>query len=168
MYYHGKTRGVIIMAFKPIETQEELDEIIRNRLEREKAKYEGFMSAEDVQKLKDTYEAKVKDDGEKYTALEKEKDDLMAKVKGYEVGTLKTEVALANNLPIGATDYLKGETEEELTESAKALSSMFTPTVEPHKEPEGQPSAPQGSNSQGATMSEVEKRFMELNPTLKI
>lgn len=157
------------MAFKVIETQEELDGIIKERLERERAKYNGFMSAEDVQKMKDTYEATTKADNEKYSALEKEKEDLIAKVKGYEVGTLKTKVALANNLPIGATDYLKGETEEELTESAKALSSMFTPKgAEPtQKKEEGKPLAPQGTNSHGATMSEVEKRFAELNPNLK-
>ena len=157
------------MAFKTIETQEELDNIIKDRLERERAKYNGYMSAEDVQKLKETYEANTKAENEKYSALEKEKEDLMAKVKGYEVGTLKTKVALANGLPIGVTDYLKGETEEELTESAKTLSSMFTPNVPPKaEEPEGTPSAPQGNNQQGATMSEVEKRFMELNPNLKI
>lgn len=158
------------MAFKVIETQEELDNIIKERLERAEKKYEGFMSAEDVQKLKDTYEATTKEENEKYSALEKEKDDLMAKVKGYEVGTLKTKVALANGLPIGITDYLKGETEEELTESAKALSSMFTskPKEEPKPKEEGKPLAPQGTNAQGATMSEVEKRFMELNPNLKI
>ena len=157
------------MAFKTIETQEELDNIIKERLERERAKYNGYMSAEDVQKLKDTYEATTKAENEKYSALEKEKEDLMNKVKGYEVGTLKTKVALTNGLPIGITDYLKGETEEELTESAKTLSSMFTSNVPPkQKEPEGIPGAPQGSNNQGATMSAVEKRFMELNPNLKI
>lgn len=156
------------MAFKVIETQEELDRIITERLERERAKYNGFMSAEDVQKMKDTYEASVKADNEKYSALEKEKEDLVAKVKDYEVGTLKTKVALANGLPIGVTDYLKGETEEELAESAKVLSSMFTPKADPKpKEEEGKPFAPQGTNSQCATMSEVEKRFAELNPNLK-
>lgn len=156
------------MAFKVIETQEELDNIIKERLERAEKKYEGFMSAEDVQKLKDTYEATTKADNEKYNALEKEKEDLMNKVKGYEVGTLKTKVALANGLPIGVTDYLKGETEEELTESAKTLSSMFTPKADPKPKEEGKPLAPQGANTQGGTMSEVEKRFMELNPNLKV
>lgn len=156
------------MAFKVIETQEELDAIIRERLERAEKKYEGFMSAEDVQKLKETYESNVKANNEKYSTLEKEKEELMAKVKGYEVGTLKTKVALANGLPIGVTDYLKGETEEELTESAKVLSSMFTPNVPPKQKEEGKPLAPQGTNSQGATMSAVEKRFMELNPNLKV
>lgn len=156
------------MAFKVIETQEELDNIIKERLERAKAQYEGYMSAEDVQKLKDTYEATTKAENEKYSALEKEKEDLMAKVKDYEVGTLKTKVALANNLPLGTTDYLKGETEEELTESAKALSSMFTPKADSKPKEEGKPLAPQGTNTQGATMSAVEKRFMELNPNLKV
>ena len=157
------------MAFKTIETQEELDSIIKDRLDRERAKYNGYMSAEDVQKLKDTYEATTKAENEKYSALEKEKEDLMAKVKGYEVGTLKTKVALDNGLPIGVTDYLKGETEEELTESAKTLSSMFTSKADHKpKEPDGTPGAPQGKNQQGATMSAVEKRFMELNPNLKI
>ena len=157
------------MAFKVIETQEELDNIIKNRIERVRKDYDGFMSAEDVNKLKETYEAKVKDNENKYATLEKEKNDLTAKVKGYEVNALKTKVALAINLPMGATDFLKGETEEELTESAKALATMFKPTTEPKpKEPEGTPSAPQGSNVQGATMDGVEKRFMELNPTIKL
>ena len=156
------------MAFKVIETQEELDSIIKERLERERAKYNGYMSAEDVQKMKDTYEANTRAENEKYSALEKEKESLMTKLKGFEVGTLKTKVALANGLPIGVTEYLKGETEEELTESAKALSSMFTPNVPPKPKEEGKPLAPQGTNSHGATMSAVEKRFMELNPNLKI
>lgn len=157
------------MPFKTIETQEELDEIIKNRIERERAKYAEYLSAEDVQKIKDTYEVAAKEETEKYTALEKERDELLTKVKGYEVGTLKTNVALQNGLPIGATDFLSGETEEELTESAKKLASMFAPSVEPKKkEPEGTPGAPQGSNSQGGTMSGVEKHFMELNPNLKI
>lgn len=160
------------MAFKPIETQEELDRIITERLERDRKKYEGYMSAEDVQKLKNTYESNMQTETDKYSTLEKERDDLLTKVKGYEVGTLKTKVALANGLPIGVTDYLKGETEEELTESAKALSSMFTtPKAEPKPEPtepEGTPSAPIGTNAQGGTIDGVEKRFMELNPNLKI
>lgn len=156
------------MAFKVIETQEELDNIIKNRIERVRKEYDGFMSAEDIQKLKDTYDTKVKEDENKYTTLEKEKNDLMAKVKGYEANALKTKVALAINLPMGAIDYLKGETEEELTESAKALSSMFTPKgADPKPKEEGKPLAPQGTNSHGATMSEVEKRFAELNPNLK-
>lgn len=160
------------MAFKPIETQEELDRIISERLERDRKKYEGYMSAEDVQKLKNTYESNMQTETDKYTTLEKEKEDLMAKLKGYEVGTLKTKVALANGLPIGITDYLKGETEEELTESAKTLATFFTtPKAEPEQkpqEPEGTPSAPLGTNAQGGTIDGVEKRFMELNPSLKI
>lgn len=157
------------MPFKTIETQEELDGIIRDRLERAEKKYEGYMSTEDVQKLKDTYEATAKAEAEKYTTLEKERDDLLTKVKGYEVGTLKTKVALQNGLPVGAIDFLNGETEEELTESAKKLATAFASSVKPEKgEPEGTPGAPQGSNSQGGTMSGVEKHFMELNPNLKV
>lgn len=160
------------MAFKPIETQEELDRIISERLERDRKKYEGYMSAEDVQKLKNTYESNMQTETEKYTTLEKEKKDLMAKLKGYKVGTLKTKVALANGLPIGITDYLKGETEEELAESAKTLAKFFTTPKEKQKnelkDPEGTPSAPLGTNAQGGTIDGVEKRFMELNPNLKI
>ena len=73
------------MAFKTIETQEELDNIIKDRLERERAKYNGYMSAEDVQKLKDTYEATTKAENEKYSALEKEKESLMTKLKGMRL-----------------------------------------------------------------------------------
>lgn len=43
------------MSFTPINTQEEFDKAIQKRLAREKEKYEGYMSPEDVQALKDTY-----------------------------------------------------------------------------------------------------------------
>lgn len=43
------------MSFTPINTQEEFDDAIKERLAREKKKYEGYMSPDDVQALKDTY-----------------------------------------------------------------------------------------------------------------
>ena len=41
------------MAFKTIETQEQFDEAIKERLERESKKYEGYMSPSDVAKLQE-------------------------------------------------------------------------------------------------------------------
>ncbi len=44
------------MSFKKIETQEEFDEAIKERLVRENKKYEGWTSPEQLQQLKDGYE----------------------------------------------------------------------------------------------------------------
>ena len=41
--------------FKVIETQEELEKVLKSRLEREQKKYEGFTSPADVQALKDSH-----------------------------------------------------------------------------------------------------------------
>ena len=36
------------MSFEPITSQEKLDEIIKERLDREKKKYDGYLSKDDV------------------------------------------------------------------------------------------------------------------------
>lgn len=128
------------MAFEPIETQEQLDEVIKGRLERErekykdylspeavKEKYEGFMSAEDAAKKYEGYispeDAKKKDD----------------KIAAYERASVKTKVAKEYNIPESLVSRLVGETEEELKKDAEQLAAdlKLTKKAPPRVDHEG-------------------------------
>lgn len=151
------------MSFTPINTQEEFDKAIQKRLTREKEKYEGYMSPEDVQKLKDTYSSS---ESEELKNLREENTTLKNQVAGFNRKELLNKVASDNKLPSSATQFLKGETEEELNESAKALAELFPkPGNKPPRAPE--PTTPTASNQLGGEMSDVEKKFREMNPDLK-
>lgn len=152
------------MEFTPINTQEEFDNAIKERLAREKKKYEGYMSPDDVQALKDTYSTSNSEELEK---LKAENASLKEQVTGFSRKELLSKVVSENKLPSSATQFLQGETEEELNASAKALAELFPkPSNEPHaKAPE--PTTPTANNQLGSEMSGVEKKFREMNPDLK-
>lgn len=116
--------------FKVIETQEQLDAVISERLKREretiKKEYEGFLSPEDVAKK---YEGYLSPDDEKtkykgYLSPEEvaKKD---AKIKGYETDSVKTRIAHENGLSYDAISFLKGEDEESIKKSAEALKALM-------------------------------------------
>ena len=121
--------------FKPIETQEQLDGIIKDRLaraEKQAAKqYEGYTSPEDLKALKDTHKQELADLTDKYTKeLDKfkdveqqlkEKDD---KIHQYEVSSVKSSVARELNIPFEAIEFLQGEDEKAIRESAEKLKAV--------------------------------------------
>lgn len=129
--------------FKVIETQEELDKIIAERLKRERSKVED----EFKEKLK-TYETQIQDlkseNADAKANLEKasEKDSeiqkLQGQIKGYEKSEMQRKIALENKIPYNLAGRIQGETEEEMLEDAKSLSKYFEKqeVVPPLKNPE--------------------------------
>lgn len=125
--------------FKIIETQEQLDEIIKNRIERVKAKYADY----------DSLSAKVQDlETEKLKLtelLDKQKEiegndknkiaELEKNVQGWETKALKQKVAIKYNLPFDLADRLKGDSEESLTEDAERLASLMVVNQLTYKQP---------------------------------
>lgn len=125
--------------FKIIETQEQLDEIIKNRIERVKAKYADY----------DSLSAKVQDlETEKLKLtelLDKQKEiegndknkiaELEKNVQGWETKALKQKVAIKYNLPFDLADRLKGDSEESLTEDAERLASLMVASQPTYKQP---------------------------------
>nr|DAM89962.1 MAG TPA: protein of unknown function (DUF4355) [Caudoviricetes sp.] len=125
--------------FKIIETQEQLDEIIKNRIERVKAKYADY----------DSLSAKVQDlETEKLKLtelLDKQKEiegndknkiaELEKNVQGWETKALKQKVAIKYNLPFDLADRLKGDSEESLTEDAERLASLMVGNQPTYKQP---------------------------------
>ena len=118
--------------FKVIETQEELDKIIKKRLEqkdREVAEaYKDYLSPEAVQSMKDDYEKQIKDANKlvedakvKLQTFDETVSKLTKRAEAAEVSNLKTKVAIDNNVPIKLASRLVGTTEEELKADAQLL-----------------------------------------------
>lgn len=100
------------MEFTPITTQAELDTAVNNAVtaavaETEK-KFEGWKSPEE------------------FTALVKERDDLTAKNKAYEISAMKVKAANEKGLPLELADNLSGETAEEIGREAEKFAKYFT------------------------------------------
>lgn len=164
------------MPFKPIETQEEFDSMIADRLARAQKKhdeqiaelkkgYEGYLSPEDAAKLKASFEDKGKETdtsinelNERAKTLQEQLDQANAKVSKFEADALKTRVALMNGIPYELANKLEGATEEELTADAKKLAGFFASKPAP-KSPEYTPS---NGEADGVTAA-----FQKLNPNLK-
>lgn len=129
------------MAFEPITTQEEFDEMIVERLNRQKENilknYEDYeqlkKDRENLQNellvMRKTVDAHI---AEKENHS-KELEALNAKIKGYELGRMKMKIALENDIPYSLADRLKGEDEESITRDAKIMSEFVS---------KGKPAAP--------------------------
>lgn len=115
------------MPFKAINTQEEFDLAIQDRLARENKKYEGWTSPEDVaqikadytgytsptdlQTLKDNYETQI-------TTLTNERNAL-------QLGNTRREIAEKYGIPESFASRLKGTTKEDIETDAKSLAEVF-------------------------------------------
>ena len=114
--------------FKPITSQEQLNKIIQERVNREKKK------SEEVTNQLSTLSKQIEDLTGKYQKTEQESKDLAEKCKTlqaenekYAKNALKQKVATENNLPANAVEFLQGDTDEELTQSAAKLRSLLSP-----------------------------------------
>ena len=119
--------------FKAIETQEQLDAVIGERIKREREtvrkEYAGYLSPEDAAKKYAGYlspedvEKKYKDHLSPEKAAE-----LNAKIKGYETDSVKTRIAHENGLSYEAIGFLRGEDEESIRKSAESLKGLIGAT----------------------------------------
>lgn len=117
------------MSFKPIETQEELNQIISERITREKKKSESQISElqtqidEHIKKIDSLNEQINSNEGNSKTYNEKIAS-LEKQVAQYERDSVKTRVTMEMGLPFELSNRLNGETEEEIREDAEKLKSM--------------------------------------------
>lgn len=122
--------------FKVIETQEQLDAVIGERIKREKEtlskKYEGYMSPDDF-KTKETefgkrigeLEEQLRTANGKIAGHEKELEERDTKIKAYESHSVKTRVAHETGLSYDAVDFLKGDDEDTIRKSAATLKALM-------------------------------------------
>lgn len=124
--------------FKPIETQEEFDAMIKKRIAQAEAKvaeqYKGYVSPDDLQNLKASHAdeiAKLKASHaealKKYEGYDEKFATQTARIHDLEVGAMKTKVALGRGLSLDAVEFLQGEDEKSISESADKLSKLSAP-----------------------------------------
>ena len=122
-------------GFKPIETQEELDNIIKERLKREREttqkKYEGWISPEDHQKAIDDANKAFDDFRKAREGDEQTIADLTAKNKAYETASLKSRIAHEVGLSYEWTDRIGGEDEESIRKDAESLKKLVGAGAQP-------------------------------------
>lgn len=114
--------------FKVIETQEELDRIIKARLDRVKEKYANYDKlVEQIQSLE------TENSSLKKVISEREESDksnlnriaeLEKSIGSWETKSLKQQIAIRNGLPFDLADRLQGDNEESLNEDAERLASL--------------------------------------------
>lgn len=114
--------------FKKIETQEEFDAAIKDRLARENKKYEGFVSPDKLAELKADYEKEISKKYENYTSpddLANMKKDYEGKIAKYETDSVKTRIANEMGLPSSIASRLNGSNEEEIRKDAESFAGLF-------------------------------------------
>ena len=121
--------------FKTIETQEELDNIVKERLRREREKFGDY---DDLKKRVSELESengalKATAEETKQTIAESDARiiELQGQVSNYETASLRTRIALQNGLPYDLADRLQGADEEELRADAERLAGFMRPATPP-------------------------------------
>jgi len=134
--------------FTPINTQEELNAVIGGRLaSQEKKIREEYADYEDLKTKsaawetdKQAYEKTIAENKTAFDELTQKYTEATGKIAQYETDALKTKVAIEAGLPVGLFSYLKGNTEEEIKQSAEELSKFAkSGQRQPLADPEGEP-----------------------------
>lgn len=154
--------------FKAIESQEQLDGIIKERLERAEKKfeekYQGYLSPDEVEAKVADLNKKIEEMGNSLNgANDKAKADaesiagLEAKVKSYETASVKSRIAHEVGIPFELANKLSGDTEEAIRKDAEALKPFVTKvTTAPLRDPEAK-DAGSGDKTRDSMMKLVEK-----------
>lgn len=112
--------------FTPIQTQEELDRIIKDRLTRNTQavteqvteQFEGYISPEKYRELQDSV-------SEKDSEIEK----LKAENSKYVTSTVKMRIAKEVGLPLELASRITGDDEKAMKADAQSLIKLFTPAA---------------------------------------
>lgn len=134
--YHresGRKEFLKMADFKVINSQEELDRIIQERLNRQKESIEAKFA--DYDQLKTEKEklasevvglkSAVEDYDTKSKTYEETLADLNSKVSNYETENLRTKIAIKNGLPLDLVNRLMGEDEATIDADAQKLAAYI-------------------------------------------
>lgn len=151
--------------FKVIETQEQLNEVIGERIRRAEEKAAEKYSDYDALKSKNEEYAtqlgdlqkQLQEQAEKIEGHNAEVDALNAKVQAYESSSLKTRIALESGLPYKMAERLTGDDEAAIKKDAEMMVKLMGAhnTV-----PLG---SPEGNITKEASTREIFKEWMQQN-----
>lgn len=131
------------MSFTPIDTQEQLDAIIGERVRRAEKKAEEkaaekYADYDDIKGKAEAYEKQIADLGEqikggetKLADLTKQNEELAGKVQKYETDSVKTKIALETGLPYQLAGKLSGDDEDAIREDAKRMAEFVAKPAAP-------------------------------------
>lgn len=156
--------------FTAINTQEEFDERIKDRLGRERATLtkqfeEKYADYDQIKKDKDALSSQIeelqktaKENAEKAEGLETQLAEANKKASDLELENLRTNIALDKGLPMELRGRLHGTTKEELEKDADDLKGIFAAQNRkdlPGFQPDG------GSDDYGSTGNVNKDRAMK-------
>lgn len=122
--------------FKPIETQEQFDEMVKDRVERAKKsaakEYEAQLAelekranaANDQAETIEQLRAKIKEAETGKTETEKAMAELSAQVTAEKLAAVKLRAAIDAGLPVEFAERLAGDDEESIKADADAIKKM--------------------------------------------
>lgn len=124
--------------FNVIETQEQLNEVIKERLEQKERmvqeSYANYMSPEDQEKLKRGFEEEIaklqkqfEDEKAAAAGLQSQIEAANAEVNKARLDAARIKIATEYGIPIELSGRLMGDSEEALREDAKTLSQYAAP-----------------------------------------
>lgn len=122
--------------FLPITTQEQLDNLIKDRLGREREtlakKYEEYTSPDDLSKIKGDYDKQIasltkeaESSAKKYADFDRQITERDSKIKSYETASVKTRIAHETGLPYEMASRLSGESEDDIRKDAESLVKLI-------------------------------------------
>lgn len=132
--------------FEAITSQEQLDSIIKGRLDRESKKHseataELQKELEQLRTSNTEMSTKLKGYDEKYANVDSVIADLQGKVRNYETDSVKTRVSREYGIPWEMRDRLRGETEEEIRADARTFSELLPKSSAPRKSSDTSPAS---------------------------
>ncbi len=128
--------------FKVINTQEEFDERIKERIERAEKKatekaadaFKGWASPDDMKALQEKHKGEIEklnaahaEELKKYEGYDAKFAEYENEIKGLKTSALKAKIANEMKLPMDAVEFLQGDDEKTISESATKLSKLATP-----------------------------------------
>lgn len=148
--------------FKTIETQEELDNIVKERIRREREKFGDYddlkKRVSELESENGALKATVEETKQTIAESDAQITELQGQVSNYETASLRTRIALQNGLPYDLADRLQGSDEEALKADAERLAGFMRPAT--HQAPLRDTEPPIGDDK---TM-QMKQMLRELQP----
>jgi len=175
------------MSFKPIETQEQFDEMIKERIGKAKEsvrkEYEGYISPEQyeafkgyispedmegkinpmleqIQSLSGSLESankKIEEMGTSISEKDKAISERDATIKNKDIKLMKIDAAIKYGVPVDICDRINGSTDDEIYKDAQIVSQYMSKSFSPLRNIEHK-----------EPIDGVTKAFMDLNPNIKL
>ncbi len=152
--------------FTPINTQEEFDAAIGDRLKREREtvskKYGDY---EDLKKRVADQEAQIStltkerdDNAKKYAGYDKSLSELQTQVKAHETNSVKMRIARETGLPAELAERLSGKDEADMRADAESLAKLIrSQNVAPVYRPGGEG----GTDGKDAALKNLVKKVRD-------